>query len=348
MILVIDRKGSILSHDNGCLLVDQPGMGKRRFPFPQLEQVVVYGNPILEAAACRALAAAGVPLILLATRGADNMAMLGQGLATQLPLRRLQHRCADRPDAALAMARWIVRAKLRSYDLPVAQLSAKAMHIPAAEQGNSASESQQVTINNGVTAHQAFVQQRDQALQTLEDAPSIVALSGIEGGVARGWFTLLASQLPGEWKFKGRNRRPPRDPVNALLSLGYTLLQSPLRQAALSAGLDPSLGFLHQTYPAREALVLDLLEPFRAAVDQLVIEVIASGQLEPGDFHYRDAQGCRLNKNARPVFYNAWAQHLEAWPGSDTPAAEPTPLREQAGGLIRRLRQQLNDLVPSA
>ncbi len=335
MILVIDRKGSILSHDNGCLLVDQPGIGKRRFPLPQLEQVVLYGNPTLEAAACRALAAAGIPMILLATRGADNMAMLGQGLATQLPFRRLQHRCADRPDAALAMARWIVRAKLRSYDLPLAQLSGNAMDTdePASERK---------------TPCQIFQQQRDQALKTLEDAPSIVALSGIEGGVARGWFTLLSSQLPPEWKFQGRNRRPPRDPVNALLSLGYTLLQSPLRQAVLSAGLDPALGFLHQTYPAREALVLDLLEPFRAAVDQLVIEMTISGQLEPGDFHYRDSQGCRLNKNARARFYNTWAQQLEAWPGSDTPAAEPTPLREQAGGLIRRLRQQLNDLVPSA
>ncbi len=329
MILVIDRKGSTIWHENGCLLVVQPGSGKRRFPVTQLQQVILYGNPTLEAGACRALAVAGVPLLLLPTRGHDGVAMLGQGLATQLPLRRMQHRCADRPDAALAMACWIVQTKLHSYDLPLARFASDS--AAAAPCSN-------------------FIKQRDAAVEKLAQAASIAALSGIEGSVARAWFALLAQQLPAPWKFEGRNRRPPRDPVNAMLSLGYTLLHSVLRQAAIAAGFDPSLGFLHQQYPGREAMVLDLIEPFRAGVDDFVLELLATGQLQPQNFHYRDDTGCRLNKQARPVFYTAWAERLEHWPvtHTETEQAEPaqTPLREQAGGLIRRAREQFRNRVP--
>jgi len=324
MILVVDKKETILRYQTGCLLIEQPGIKKRRAPLNQLEQVIVYGNPMAETAVWRALANAGVPAVMLSGRGKENAAMLGSGLAIQLPLRRMQHRCADHPGTSLAMAKWFVDRKLQSYDLPL------ALHLGRSK-----------TI---VDDCKEFKVQRDLARVRVSQATEVNALMGMEGHVARAWFALLAHHLPYKWKFAGRNRQPPRDPVNALLSLGYTLMHSELRQAVIAGGLDPSLGFLHQVYPGRESLVLDFSEIFRSGVDTFVLGLIEDERLGADGFYYREADGCRLSKAVRPLFFKAWAQHRENWlrpfaePGGvgDWPAA---PLREQAGGQVALLRE---------
>ncbi len=170
---------------------------------------------------------------------------------------------------------------------------------------------------------------------------------GIEGAAARQWFELLARHLDQNWKFTGRNRRPPRDPVNAMLSLGYTLLHSQIRQQLLTSGFDISLGFLHQPYPAREALTLDFLELFRSGVDVLVLQLIHNRQITPEHFYYRSSEGCRLSKAARPIFYDHWANHRENWPSPvRLNEARPTrPLNEQILGQITVMRQHLQTIM---
>jgi CRISPR-associated protein Cas1 len=248
--------------------------------------------------------------------------MLGSGLATQLPLRRMQHRCAENPTHAAALAAWIVDCKLRSYHLPLARLR-QALN----EEGNHRCD-----------AFAGIVEGSRKALSSTEE---VAAVMGQEGYVARAWFTLLAESLPATWQFSGRNRRPPRDPVNALLSLGYTLLHGEARQIAIASGLDPSLGFLHQDYPGREALVLDICEPFRAGVDTLTIDLIFREAFHPQDFYYREQEGCRLSKMARPLFYQYWAECRENWPRaeSDTPVSLPQSLR----GFIQQFRAVMTE-----
>ncbi|MBK1645235.1 CRISPR-associated endonuclease Cas1 [Thiocapsa imhoffii] len=332
MILVIDRRATRLRHDQGLICVEQDAATTRRVPIQPLELVVVYGNPLVETTVWRKLAAAGVPTVLLPTRSADPPTWLGASLATQLPLRRLQHRCASNPVQALAIARWLIAGKLAGYDLPLAALQQRHQADP--------------------DACRAFLQRRDQALVTLAAVTTNDAALGIEGQVAQAWFGLLAASLAPTWQFRGRNRRPPRDPVNALLSLGYTLAAADIQQVALSAGLDPSFGFLHQPAPGRESMILDLTELFRAAVDHFVLSWINPAGPERSDWFYREEDGCRLSKSARPAFYQAWADVRRHWPystRSDPDQPWPTnPVTEQVRGVIERLRAELKALEAMA
>jgi CRISPR-associated protein Cas1 len=329
MILVIDRRSCTLRHDKGVLVMACDGEPTRRAPIAQLELVVVYGNPMAETAVWRALAGAGVPAVLLPARGPvrdhNGAAVLGGGLATQLPLRRLQHRRAANRNNALALARWVVRHKLLGYDLPIKVLGERHGADP------------------GLCA--AFLRRRDLALEALAGIENNDQAMGLEGEVAHAWFGLLARSLAPAWGFAGRNRRPPRDPVNALLSLGYTLLGAEVHRGTIAAGLDPSLGFLHQSAPGRESMVLDLTEVFRSGVDHLVLRYINPAGPGQADFYYRDTEGCRLSKAARPRFFATWAVRRESWPyplAEDT--AEDWPvghLREQINGWIERLRAEM-------
>ncbi len=290
--------------------------------------MIVYGNPLAETAVWRALAKAGVPAVLLPARGPDGPAVLAGGLATQLPLRRLQHRRAADTDLALALARWVLRHKLAGYDLPLVAL--REHH--GADPERCA----------------AFAARRDQAIVALDRIASNDEAMGVEGQIAHAWFGLLAQTLNPAWKFTGRNRRPPLDPVNALLSLGYTLVGAEIHQCVMAAGLDPSLGFLHQPAAGRESMVLDLTEIFRAGVDHFALSHIDPAGPDQADFYYREAEGCRLSKAARPGFFGPWARRRDDWPyplGNTGGEASPSgALREQINGWIERLRAEMKRL----
>ena len=132
----------------------------------------------------------------------------------------------------------------------------------------------------------------DQAVERLErirtqcvEAESLEALLGFEGAASREYFLALGRLLGAEWAFLGRRRRPPPDPVNALLSFGYTLLLNDAIAALETAGLDPYSGFLHQARVGRPSLALDLIEEFRPViVDSVVLRALRSGALRATDF----------------------------------------------------------------
>jgi len=276
---------------------------------------------MVESSAYRALAAAAVPTTLVASRGNQVTAFLSAGLATQLPSRRAQHRCADSKDARLALAKDIVRRKLNSYQLPMETLR------------------QMTDCESDIVQ---FLNRCAQSRERLTAADNLSSILGIEGSMAQLWFVLLSRAIPLDFKFTGRNRRPPRDPVNAMLSLGYTLLHSDIMQAVHAAGMDPSLGFLHADYPGRDSLALDMCEPLRSGVDALVLGLISEQSITPDHFYYRQKTGCRLSKKARPVFFQAWANQRKRWPRPVNPDAKvPWPtaeVAEIANGQLRLLR----------
>lgn len=325
MLLVIDRKETTVRYQTGVLRIERPDEPAKTVPIQMLEQVVVYGNPLIESTVWRALATAGVPAVLVDVRGKQQHAFLGAGLATTLPLRRLQHRCADDAGKQLAVAAYCVQQKLHSYALPLNTLETDYA-VDAARL-------------------ESFRQQVAQTLLKLPQATSINSLSGLEGQIAAAWFALLATALP-QWGFKGRNRQPPRDPVNALLSLAYTLMLGEVRHAVLQLGFDPALGFLHQDYPGRESLPLDLLETFRATVDHFVLTWLLHTRLDQGSFYYREAEGCRLSKTIRPAFYAAWASLRQHCPRPFAPSDAAADwgyatLPEIVNGQVMRLREVL-------
>lgn len=154
-------------------------------------------------------------------------------------------------------------------------------------------------------------------------------LRGYEGAGARSYFSAFTSLFAASLGFTGRNRRPPRDPVNACLSLGYTLLHHEAVRAAYMAGLDPLIGFYHRPSIGRESLASDLIEPLRPLVDEWVWELFRSDKLRKSHFT-NEGNGCWLGKAGREHFYSEWEHNARLprrW------------LRQQCRLLAREFRQ---------
>lgn len=141
--------------------------------------------------------------------------------------------------------------------------------------------------------------------QLMGQTADIPRLRGMEGAAARAYFQGLTALFPPVLRFHGRNRRPPRDPVNACLSLGYTLLHFDAVRAAHAAGLDPLIGFYHRPSFGRESLASDLIEPLRPIVDRWVWLLFRDEELRESHFSLCDG-GCFLGKVGRRRFYHRW------------------------------------------
>jgi len=211
-------------------------------------------------------------------------------------LRIAQSRAAFDPSRSLALARAFVAAKIRN----CRTLLMRNCADPPRE------------------AIQALLQLSREARQ----AASLPALLGIEGNAGRAYFGAFAGMLkprqPAEaerlaWSFdfNGRNRRPPRDPINALLSFAYSLLVRELTTTAQMIGFDPYLGFYHQPHYGRPSLALDVMEEFRPLIaDSVVLTVVNTGALGPGDF-VASGPSVALTPTGRKKFIHAFESRLD-------------------------------------
>lgn len=187
-------------------------------------------------------------------------------------------------------------------------------------------------------------------IQQVETAKSLEELLGIEGLIARNYFqnfpSMLKPRVEGNWDFDefSRNRRPPKDPVNALLSFGYAILAKECAVALAAVGLDPHWGFYHQPRHGRPALALDLMEEFRSLiVDSAVITAINTGMVSPSDFE-RTQSSCMLNAGGRKGFLKAFEarmDHLATHPVFDYKCSWRRILAIQAQLLARHLRGEI-------
>lgn len=147
-------------------------------------------------------------------------------------------------------------------------------------------------------------------LQQMADCLDKETLLGYEGVASAHYFAAWQAALPASLRFSGRNRRPPKDPFNVVLSLGYTLLHFELVRHIYLAGLDPFFGFLHSISHGRESLASDLLEPLRPDYDQWAAQLFAQKILRPEDFSLH-RQACLMGKAGRIRFYSTFEHYLE-------------------------------------
>lgn len=208
--------------------------------------------------------------------------------ASGVDARRGQYRLFEMPGVWLQLAREVIRAKIHN------------QRVMLMRNGD---------VPDRVTSLMASF--RD----STESARDLTALLGVEGSAAALYFEQFESMLKqrDDWKFdwRGRNRRPPRDPVNALLSLGYSMLAKELTGVCYSVGLDPFLGFMHQPRYGRPALALDLMEEFRPLIaDSVAISLINRGELGPEDF-IKSANGMFLTDKGRRPFWEGWFRRLD-------------------------------------
>ncbi len=283
--LYIDRKGMSLQLRDGAIELRAEGERLRTVPARLLERVVLRADTQLTSSTLAALADAGVGLLALGGRGGQRVAHLLGAPAGDARARIAQcQRVADEPWAT-AWCRQIVRAKLRA--------QRRLLQRALAERAD---------LRKPLSDALGTLQR---VLERLPGAVDRASLRGFEGAGAAAYFKGYIELFAPALAFEGRRRRPPPDPVNACLSLGYTLLQSQAVQACWAAGLDPMVGFLHTPAHGRASLACDLVEPWRALIDDWVWQQFRSRELRPEHFGHDGAGACLMGKAARAHFYEA-------------------------------------------
>jgi len=176
-------------------------------------------------------------------------------------------------------------------------------------------------------------------------------LLGIEGQASALYYGLYRRLFKVDLGFQGRTRRPPRDPVNSLLSLGYTLLTYAAQSAVYAVGLDPFGGFLHSTQYSRPSLALDLIEEFRVLVDGLVLRLVNLRQYQAGDFRRADEESgaVLLTDEARKRYladFEGLMSRTVKYPGQERPVPVRRALELQARQLARLILGQQDGYRP--
>lgn len=309
LLVVLDRKDMTVTLDGKTLKIKRPDAKPQTIPLGMIGQVVVHGKPMVSCDVWRALAERNVSGVVFPGRGGGDPAWLGAGVSSSVMNRIAQHRAFNDVETALAVARWIVRAKIDSQRRLAAKIEG-AFHTQEEKPAFFNTDLQ----DNGFTQAIEKVRARmDHTLESLDHTDDIKALMGYEGISASAWFDFMKSILAPQWSFEGRNRRPPRDPVNALLSLSYVMAMSEVRKVVQQRGLDPAVGFLHAPYPGRDSFVLDVLEPLRAGADAFVLGLLDNA-LTPEMFTRGAKEGCRIGKEGRFSYYRMWAEYTDDWP----------------------------------
>jgi CRISPR-associated protein Cas1 len=200
-----------------------------------------------------------------------------------------QYEAAHDEPLRLALAREVVRAKI----------------------ANSAAVLRRFRRNHPEALAPEAIEEIERSLAGVEAAAGAESLRGVEGIAAARYFRALGALVPPELAFQGRSRRPPRDPVNALLSFGYVLVGNELQSLLDGMGFDPYLGFYHRLDYGRPSLALDLLEEFRAAlVDRWSVGLLNLKTLTPADFTATAEGGVLLGREGMRRYFPAYEKEM--------------------------------------
>ena len=285
--LSLDGETVVIQNEDECL---------GRVPLINLENIVSFGYRGASPRLMGACAERGIGLCFLTQHG-RFLARISGPVSGNVLLRTEQYRIADNAKDALPIAKMFLTGKVFNGRWSLERtLRDHALRVDA-ERLNSA------------------IGQMKQALTDIPDARSVDELMGIEGVAAKAYFSVFAQLVlrnQGYFKFDGRNRRPPLDPVNALLSFTYSILGNEIAGALESVGLDPAVGFLHALRPGRASLALDMLEELRAPLaDRFVLSLINLGTVTERDFARKENGAFYLTDDARKRFLAAWQKRKQ-------------------------------------
>jgi CRISPR-associated protein Cas1 len=291
--LFVQTQGAYLSQDGETVRVKIERQVKLTVPLHHLEGIVCFGRVTVSPSLIAKCAERGLSLAYFTEHGRFVSRMHGP-ISGNVLLRREQYRRADDPAACLRVARAVVAAKIQN---------SRTTLLRAARETDDAEKAEQL------------VQAARRLANTLSDvarAESVDATRGYEGDAARVYFehfNLLLRQQAADFQMTTRTRRPPRDPLNALLSFIYAIMTNDMVSALEGVGLDPAVGFLHVDRPGRPSLALDLVEEFRTLIaDRLVLSLINLKQVQAAGFDSQPGGAVLLTETTRRAVLTALTQ----------------------------------------
>jgi CRISPR-associated protein Cas1 len=283
--LYITEQGAVIARTGERLIIRKGQTVLQELPVVQVDQIVILGNASLTAPTVPFLLDKGIDVAYLSSRGTYRGRLQPQW-TKDATVREAQYRRARNERFCVGVARQIIAGKIRN----MVTFCRRQRRVGEAERPRLASM-------EALLPRLAEVETREQAL-------------GYEGTAAATYFGLLRQLLQTPMGFRRRQAHPPSDPINALLSLGYTLLYNHLYAAINVVGLDPYQGFMHQIKHGHAALASDLIEEWRAIiVDSVVLTVINRREIQAEDFQ-RTPQGWRLSKEALTRFVQRYDERV--------------------------------------
>lgn len=322
--LYVTTEGAWLRKDGANVVVEVEGGERGRAPLHLLGAIICFGQVGVSPQLMHAAAESGIAITYLGWSGRFLARIEGPQTGNVL-LRRAQHERTR--NAPLAVARAIVAAKIAN---------------------------QRGVIRRAIRDHRDPAGKLELAERRLSAAAraalastDIDSLRGTEGDAANAYFAVFGNMVRvAELSFHNRSRRPPLDPVNALLSFLYVLLTADCRAAAEAAGLDPQMGFLHRDRPGRPSLAIDLMEEFRAPLaDRACLTLLNRRQVGASDFRHEETGAVFLRDDARKTVLTSW-QERKRTTVTHSFLSEKMPLglvpHVQAQLLARHLRGDLD------
>lgn len=280
--LYITTQGSYLHKERETLVVEQDRKKVAQLPIHSIGHIFCFGNVLVSPFLMGFCGENNVNLAFFTENGRYLGRLQGRQSGNVL-LRRMQYKRSE--SNPVPIARNIIAAKI--------QASKRVLQRQMRNHGEN-------------TEIQTAVDALNASLRQLKSAVDLDIIRGIEGDAASryfGVFSYLLKESNG-FQFDGRNRRPPRDCVNALLSFFYSILGKDISGALQSVGLDPQVGFLHADRPGRDSLALDILEEFRAWwVDRMALSLINRGQIKATDFIQETSGAVMLKPDTRKLIF---------------------------------------------
>ncbi|WP_110647218.1 type I-C CRISPR-associated endonuclease Cas1c [Salinicola peritrichatus] len=335
--LYITTEGAWLRKDGANIVMEVEGKERARLPIHMLESLVCFGRVLVSPPLMGFCAEQGVTITHLSPHG-KFLARIEGSVSGNVLLRRAQYRVSDDEVGCAAIVRGVLIGKVHNQRAVLSRgLRDYGAKLPEEERARLEGERSRMSRIA-----------RDLLIESTTDR-----LRGLEGEAAQRYFSVFDQLIRHDsdaFRFTGRNRRPPRDRINALLSFLYTLQTHDCRSALESVGLDPAVGFLHRDRPGRPSLALDLAEEFRPLLgDRLALSLINRRQLREKDFIIAESGGVALTEEARKTVLTAYQERKReelnhAFIGEKAPIGMLPFLQAQL--LARHLRGDLDAYTP--
>lgn len=331
--LFVTTQGAYLAKDGETVAVRVDGEVALRLPVHTLDGIVCFGNVGCSPFLMGFCADRDVTLSFLTEKG-RFLARVQGPVSGNVLLRREQYRRADDLNFSAMIAKQFVTGKVANCRYAMKRVLRD--HPEKVDVG---------VLENTINRLTA-------SLRRLQDDLTLDEVRGIEGDAAHVYFGAFDNLIVREKEhffFRQRNRRPPLDRINCLLSFLYTLLMHDVRSALESVGLDPAVGYLHRDRPGRPGLALDVMEEFRPMVDRLAVSLVNLGQLQAKDFTFSESGAVRMSDAARKtvlVAYQSRKQDERLHPFLEEKMALGLFFYGQALLLSRFLRDELDGYPP--
>jgi CRISPR-associated protein Cas1 len=293
--LYIQTQGAYLHLDHETLKIKTEDKN-HQFPLHHIGAIALFGNVSISPFLIHKCAEDSRDLIWLSEYGSFQ-ARLASKTTGNVLLRKSQFMMAQNAENVLSTAKYMLAGKLQN-----------SRHVLQRASREAKDEHDRLPLSKSAELYR-------QSIQNCQNATDLDQLRGIEGFAAKSYFAVFSHMVRSNrevFSFSERSKRPPKDPINALLSFVYTLLANECIAACEGVGLDPQVGFLHSLRSGRPALALDLMEEFRAILgDRFVLTLVNRNQIKPDDFIARPGGAVYLTESGRKTFLNAYQKRKQ-------------------------------------